>query len=426
MMHMLDIKLIRENPELVEENLKRRGDTEKIKLLHELVTADRERRKIMTETDELRRRRNEMTGKISKEKAEGHDVSDLVLGSKQLADQIRINDGSLEELTSKVNSLLLRIPNLLDKSVPQGKDESENREVRRWGEREWDFKPKDHIELCEKLGLLDSERGAKIAGRGFHFLKNELVVLDMSLQRFAIDFLKESGFSIVEPPFMMNRKPYEGVVDLGDFDDVLYKAEGEDLQMIATSEHPMAAMFMDETLLEKDLPIKLAGISPCFRREVGTHGKYTKGLFRMHHFNKIEQFIFSNPKDSWKIFEEIQKNAEDLVQALEIPYQVVNVCSGDIGSIASKKYDINFLMADGNYRELGSNSNCTDYQARRLNIKFREKEGAAPSGFVHTLNNTGLATSRAMIAIIENGQRSDGTIDIPKALWKYTGFKRIG
>jgi seryl-tRNA synthetase len=218
---------------------------------------------------------------------------------------------------------------------------------------------------------------------------------------------------------MMGRKPYEGVVSLDDFESVMYKIENEDLYLIATSEHPIAAMFMNETLELKDLPLRFCGVSPCFRREVGSHGKYTKGLFRMHQFNKVEQFVFCHPRDSWKIHEEIQRNAEDLYKALELPYRVVNVCTGDIGILAAKKYDTEIWMADGQYREIGSNSNCTDYQARRLNIKFREREGMPPAGFVHTLNNTALATSRTMMAILEVHQQRDGSVLIPRALRPY-------
>jgi len=225
----------------------------------------------------------------------------------------------------------------------------------------------------------------------------------------------------VEPPYMLFRKPYEGVVDISDFENVMYKVEGDSLYMIATSEHPMAAMHMDETLLKEQFPIKLGGVSPCFRKEVGAHGKYTKGLFRMHCFNKVEQFIFCLPEQSWKLHEELQKNAEDLFKELGLHVRTVNVCTGDIGSIAAKKYDIEFWMADGTFREIGSNSNCTDYQARRLNVKYREKEGAAPAGFVHTLNNTALATSRVMVAIIEQYQQKDGTVKIPTALLPYMG-----
>jgi len=423
---MLDIKLIRETPDIVEADLKRRNETEKIRILHDLIKYDKARRDKIKEVETLRRRRNEITEEVSKAKARGYNVNEAMKEARQIQENIKEAEARLNDLDSFCHSLIMQLPNLLHPSVPIGKDENDNKEVKRWGRREWDFEPKGHIEILEALGLLDMERAAKVAGHGFYYLKNELVLLDYAIQRFALDFLRDKGFTLIEPPFLLARKPYEGVVDVKDFESVMYKVEDEDLYLIATSEHPLAASRMDEILNKDDLPIKLAGISPCFRKEVGAHGKYTRGLFRVHHFNKVEQFVFCLPEQSWQIHEELQKNSEDLYEKLEIPYRVVNVCSGDIGSIAAKKYDTEFLMADGKYREIGSNSNCTDYQARRLNIRFREKEGLAPKGFVHTINNTALATSRTMIAIIENHQRKDGTVDIPKALWPYTGFKRLG
>lgn len=422
---MLDIKLVREAPEVVEADLKKRSAPDKLKLLHDLIKLDRERRELIQKVDDLRRQRNEITEKISKAKQEGINAAQLLEQAKIIPQEIKKLDARLDELNLLCKSMLMQLPNILDKSVPVGNDDTENVEIRRWGSREWDFEPKNHLEIAERLGLIDSERAAKIAGHGFHYLKDKLVILDMALQRFALDFLSERSFVVVEPPFMITREAYEGVTDLKDFDDVLYKIDGEDLHMIATSEHPMAAMHMNEIINKDDLPIKLAGVSPCFRKEVGAHGKYTKGLFRMHHFNKVEQFVFCHPDHSRQIHDELQHNTELIMQALEIPHRVVNVCSGDMGSIAAKKYDTEFLMADGNYREIGSNSNCTDYQARRLDIRWREKEGLAPSGFVHTLNATAIPTSRGMIAVLEAHQKKDGSVDIPKALQPYTGFKKI-
>jgi seryl-tRNA synthetase len=279
------------------------------------------------------------------------------------------------------------------------------------------------VEIASELGLIDFEHAAKVSGHGFYYLKGDLARLDFAIMTYTIDFLRDRDYTLVEPPLMMHRKPYLGVTDLEFFGDQLYKIENDDLYLIATSEHPMAAINMDEVILQKDLPIKYVGISPCFRKEVGTHGKYTKGLFRVHQFNKIEQFIFCLPEDSWKFHEELQKNSEDLYNSLGLHYRVVNVCTGDIGIIAAKKYDIEVWMADDSYREAGSNSNCTDYQARRLNIKYREKEGQSPVGFVHTLNNTAIATSRTLIAILEQNQQKDGTVLIPDVLRQLMGDK---
>jgi len=253
-------------------------------------------------------------------------------------------------------------------------------------------------------------------------MKGQGALLDMALMSFAMEEMVKKDYVPIEPPYLMRREPYEGVTSLGDFADVLYKVESEDLYLIATSEHPMAAMFMNEVLKEDDLPIKLAGASPCFRKEAGVHGKDTRGIFRTHQFNKIEQFVFCKPEDSWKIHEELLHNAEDIVQKLGLPYRIVNVCTGDIGTVAAKKYDIEAWMpAQNAYREIVSCSNCTDYQARRLNIRYREKEGAPTKGFVHTLNSTAIATGRTMVALMENYQQADGTISIPKVLRKYMG-----
>jgi seryl-tRNA synthetase len=274
---------------------------------------------------------------------------------------------------------------------------------------------------------MDIERAGKIAGARFFFLKGEGVLLDMALMSFALGEMVKKGYMPIEPPFLMRRKPYEGVVALSDFEDVLYKVENEDLYMIATSEHPMAAMFMEEVLKAEDLPLRLVGISSNFRKEAGAHGKDTRGIFRTHQFNKIEQFVFCKPADSWKIHEELIRNAEELVQKLGVPYRVVNVCTGDMGTVAAKRYDIEVWMPAQNvYREIISCSNDTDYQARRLNIRYREKEGEPPKDFVHTLNSTAIATGRTIVAILENYQQEDGSVMVPEALRKYIdGIKKI-
>jgi len=414
---MLDIKLIRENPEIIKKNLKKRKEEEKLKWIDDLLKHDKKWRELIQKINELRRKRNIITQEISQLKKKGKDVKTKMKEVKVIPDKIKKLEIQADGYKKKANIILMRLPNTLHDSVPYGKDENDNVVIRTWGKPpKFDFKPKNHIEIALNLGLIDADRAAKIAGAGFYYLKNELVLLDLAIQRFAIDHLMKKGYTLIEPPYMIKRKPYEGVTDLSDFELVTYKVEGEDLYLIATSEHPMAAMYFDEILNKDKLPIKLIGVSPCFRKEIGTHGKYTKGLFRMHQFNKVEQFIFCLPDQSWKLHEELQKNCEELYQALGLHYRVVNVCTGDIGTIAAKKYDTEVWMADGKFREIGSNSNCTDYQARRLNIRFREKEGQAPVGFVHTLNNTALATSRTMMAIIEQFQQKDGTVIIPKVL----------
>jgi len=425
---MLDIKLIREHLETVKNNLKKRKEEEKIKLVDELLKYDKKWRELIREVNNLRQKRNIITQEIADLKKKGKDVKQKMKEVKQIPDKIKELETQLDMYRKKANEILLSLPNILHETVPYGKDENDNVVIKVVGKSpKFDFKPKNHMEITEGLGLIDAERAAKVAGTGFYYLKKGLVLLDLAIQRFAIDHLIKKGYTLIEPPFMVRREPYEGVTDLSDFELVTYKVENEDLYLIATSEHPMAAMFMNEILNKQDLPIKLVGVSPCFRKEIGTHGKYTKGLFRMHQFNKVEQFIFCLPEQSWKFHEELQKNCEELYQALGLHYRVVNVCTGDIGTIAAKKYDTEVWMADGKFREIGSNSNCTDYQARRLNIRFREKEGQAPVGFVHTLNNTALATSRTMMAILEQFQQRDGSVIIPKVLRPFMNeIERLG
>jgi len=363
-----------------------------------------------------------ITAEIASLKKKGEDVSKKLEKARKIPEKIERLEKQVKKYKERADRILRGLPNILHESVPVGRDESENVVAKTWSEPpKFDSEPKNHLEIALNLGLIDAERAAKVAGHGFYYLKGEMALLDYAILNYTIDFMRKRGYLLIEPPFMMRKKPYLGVTDLEFFGDQLYKIEKEDLYLIATSEHPMAAIFMDEVINKKDLPIKLVGVSPCFRKEVGAHGKYTKGLFRMHQFNKVEQFIFSMPEDSWRFHEELQENAEDLYQSLGLHFRVVNVCTGDIGMIAAKKYDIEVWMSDGEYREVGSNSNCTDYQARRLNIRFREKEGQAPAGFVHTLNNTALATSRTMMAVLEQFQRRDGSVIIPKVLRPFMG-----
>lgn len=425
---MLDIKLIRDHPEVVADNLKKRGNTEKIKMLQDLIEYDKKWRQLLTEANELRHKRRRITNEIASLKKKGIDASGKIQEAQAIPEKIKKLGMRVEEYKHKVNQILLTLPNILDESVPTGKDETENVVVRTWGKPpDFHFKPKNHLEVALRLGLIDVERGAKVAGHGFYYLRGELALLDYAILCYTIDFMIKRGYQLVEPPFMMRKRPYLGVTDLEFFEDQLYKIAREDLYLIATAEHPIAAYFMDEVLAKKDLPVKFVGVSSCFRKEVGAHGKYTRGLFRMHQFNKVEQFIFCLPEDSRKFHEELQKNSEDLYRSLGLHHRVVVLCSGDTGIVQAKTYDIQVWMADGEYREIGSNSNCTEYQARRLNIRYREKEGQAPAGFVHTINNTALATSRTMLAILEHFQQRDGSVAVPEVLRPFMGGReRIG
>jgi len=414
---MLDIKLVREHPEIVKKDLQKRGEPEKLEMLNNLIQYDINWRNLLTQANELRHKRKLVIAEVANLKKQGKDTSKQIEQAKNIPQQLKNLENQVAEYREKADILLMKLPNMLHETVPFGKDEHENVVEKLIGKPpKFDFTTKSHVEIASDLGLIDFERAAKVSGHGFYYLKGNLARLDFALMTYTIDFLHDRGYTLIEPPLMMHRKPYLGVTDLEFFGDQLYKIENDDLYLIATSEHPMAASFMDEVILTKDLPIKYVGVSPCFRKEVGTHGKYTKGLFRVHQFNKIEQFIFCHPENSWKLHEELQKNSEDLYTSLGLHYRVVNVCTGDIGIIAAKKYDIEVWMADSTYRETGSNSNCTDYQARRLNIKYRQKEGQSPIGFVHTLNNTAIATSRTLIAILEQYQQKDGSVIIPDAL----------
>lgn len=425
---MLDIKLIRENPKLLRENLKRRSNPENSEMLTKLISVDKNWRRLLTKLNEVRHKRKLLTRKIAELKKKEEDVDTLISNAKKNDIEITILEKKVNNLEDKAHTYLMHIPNLLHESVPIGKDESENISVRTFGKKpQFSFPIKNHITLGLSLDILDVERASKVAGARFFYLKKEGVLLDMAIINFALQELVKKDYKPIGPPLLMRRKPYEGVIALGDFEKDLYKIENEDLYLIATSEHPMAAMFMGEVLKSEDLPIKFVGISTNFRKEAGAHGKDTRGIFRTHQFNKVEQFVFCKPDASWTFHEDLIRNAEELVQKLNLPYRVVNVCTGDIGTVAAKKYDIEVWMpAQNAYKEIISCSNCTDYQARRLNIKYREKEGKTPKGFVHTLNSTALATGRTIVAILENYQQRDGSVLIPESLRKFmNGIERI-
>ena len=426
---MLDINLIREHPDAVRKNLKKRGDAEKLKMLDELIEYDKKWRQSLTRLNRLRHEKNVLTTEIAQLKKEGKDAKQKIEQVNEITQKIKELKEKVDESKENINHILLRLPNILHDSVPIGKDENDNVQIRVRGKPpKFDFEPKSHLEIASNLGLIDAERASKAAGAGFYYLKNELVLLDLAIQKFAIDSLMKKGFTLIEPPLMINKKAYEGMIgDPFDFTEASYKVEGTEFYLIPTAEYPLGSMFIDEVFDKKDLPIKLVGLSACFRKEVGTHGKYTRGLFRTHQFNKVEQFILCLPEQSWDLLEELQRNSEELYQKLGLHYRVVSLCSGDMTAKAAKAYDIEIWMADRKFRESGTNSNCTDYQARRLNIRFREKEGQAPAGFVHTLNNTALATSRTMIAILEQFQQGDGSVIIPKVLRPFIGgIEKIG
>jgi seryl-tRNA synthetase len=419
---MLDMKFVRENPQVVKQNLDRKGEQAKIPWVDELLENDRRWRSLRTDTDTLRNKRNKLTEQIAKARREGQDTSQLVKEAEQVPDQVKTLEKETAELDSKITNTLMQLPNIMHESVPVGKDENDNVEVRKWGKPpDFDFEPKDHIDLTTQLGLVDLERAAKVAGARFYYLRGDLVKLNHALIRLALDFSEMKGFKLTQPPYLMRRAAVGGAVALSDFEDVIYKIEGEDLYLLATSEHALLAQHMDEILDGKNLPLRYCGISPCFRKEAGAHGKDTKGIFRVHQFEKVEQFVFCKPEQSWSEHEKLIANAEEFFQMLKIPYRIVNVCTGDLGAVAAKKYDLDaWLPGQGNYREVVSCSNCTTYQAVRSKVRFRDRPDE-PTKWVHTLNSTLVATERTLVAILENYQTKDGSIVIPETLQVYMG-----
>ena len=440
---MIDVKLLREHKELFYDNCRKRF-TEPASLDRFFALDEAWRQKLKAVND-LKHHKNEISMRIADLVKSRGDASKLKKDVRELGENIEKLETELASIDKERNEVVRSIPNLVHESVPVCKGDENNAVVRYIGNavvHEDDVKyfkestpdgslftitknrAVSHVDLLEKLGLIDMARAGKAAGARFYYLKNRLVKLEMALMNYAVDFLSERGFSIVEPPFMLNYASMNAVTDLETFKDALYKIEGEDLYLIATAEHPIGAMLKDEILEESELPLRLAGISPCFRKEAGAHGKDTKGIFRVHQFNKIEQFVFCKPEHSWDFLEELLKNAEDFCSSLGIAYRVVNICSGELSVLNAKKYDIEaWFPAQGKFREVVSASNNTDYQGRSLNIRYRTKNG---NQIVNTLNSTEVATTRMLVAITENFQQQDnGGISIPKALVPYTGFDFI-
>lgn len=418
---MIDINLIRNHPKLVEDNLKKRGDETKLELFYKIKEVDEEWRNVKKELDSLRAKRNNLSNEISERKKRKESVDDLLNLAKVLPQQIKELEEKENKLNNELNYMLKRMPNLLHESVPVGKDENDNLVVKVWGEAIEKDAP-SHPDILTAANLADFDRAAKASGSRAYYLKNKMVLLSIALQKFALDFLYKKGYEPIYVPFFMKREVEEASTDLEDFKDVIYKIEGDELYLIPTAEHAILGYYYDEVLDEKDLPKKFVGISSCFRKEAGAHGKDTKGIFRVHQFEKVEQFIYCKPEESWDFHEEIIKNTSELYELLEIPYRIVNICTGDIGTVAAKKYDLEgWFPIQKKYRELASVSNCTEYQARRANIKYYDGKERK---YVHTLNGTGMAIQRTMVAIIENYYEGD-YIRIPKILIPYTGFDKI-
>lgn len=420
---MLDMKMVRENPKNIRKMLTDRNVEFDLDSLLEL---DKKRRELIISTDNLRKRKNEMSVKISDAKKADKDASSQIQEMQATSQELAKLEENQYKIEDDYQKLAFSIPNLVHESVPIGPDDSANQEIYKWGEiPKFDFQIRGHEDLAENLGILDLERAAKTAGARFYYLKGDLVKLGSAITKFALDFLSgKPGWNLIQPPYMINKESMEGAIITDDFEEAIYKIEEEDLFLIGTSEHAIASMCKNEILDGKNLPDRYGSISPCFRKEAGAHGKDQKGIFRVHQFEKVEQFVFSKPEDSWKLQLNMLENAKEFYQELGIPYRVVLLSSGDMGKVSAKTFDIEAWMAGQNtYREIGSISNCLDYQARRLKIRFRDKTNEETQ-FVHTLNGTLVAIERTMVAIIENNQMADGHIEIPNVLQKYMGNKK--
>jgi seryl-tRNA synthetase len=422
---MLDIKLFRENPEIIKANIKKKAQDAKLPLVDKVISLDEEWRKLKSKSDELRASRNTVSREISEAKKAGKDVKELMKKASSIPDEILKVEETMAKLESEMTEIQRKLPNIMWKNVPKGKDSSENPTIKTWGKMpKFDFPIKNHVELAEALNIADFDASARVSGNGFYYLKNELALLNQALIRFAIDKMTKKGYVYVETPLMLHAKEIFASMDKAAIEQSVYSIQGEDLHLIGTSEQALLALHSGQTIPEWELPKKYFSYSMCFRKEVGAHGINEKGLWRTHQFNKVEQFVFCSPEDSEKLYDELLENSEEILQGLELPYRVIEICTGDLADWKYRSADLEVYRAiTKNYGEVMSLSNCTDFQARKLGIKCISKTG--DKRVLHTLNDTALATSRILVLLLENNQQSDGSIKIPKALWPYTGFKEI-
>jgi seryl-tRNA synthetase len=443
---MIDSKILKENPNSVKEMLSKRNIDFHI---DDLFNLDKNRRNLIIELQNTNHKKNLIAKEIAVKRKANLETTSQIQEMNKIGEKIKALENENREIEEKYKKLLYSIPNFFHESIPIGKDENANIIIKIFnknsssGNLDITYRNdivgrkndnnndktntkkqiKNHIKLSNELDLLDLERAGKIAGARFYFLKNDLVKLGLALTNFAIDYLIEREYVIVQPPYMIKKEAMEGAVILSDFEETIYKIENEDLYMIGTSEHPLASMHMNEILEGKKLPVRYAGISPCFRKEAGAHGKDMKGIFRVHQFDKVEQFVFSRPDESWKEHEKLLETTEEFYKILGIPFRTIVLCSGDLGKVSAKTYDIEaWFPAQNAYREICSCSNCTDYQSRSLKIRFRNNPNEETT-LVHTLNSTLVAVQRTLVAIIENYQTREGTIKIPIALQKYMNNK---
>jgi len=421
---MLDMRFIRENIEIVEEALRKRNMNAPIDVFKDL---DEERRDILYETDQLKPKRNVSSDKIGQLKRAGEDASQIIEEMKEVSDRIKEYDERIKEVEARIDEILMAIPNIPNEKVPEGLDENDNELLRKWSEpRDFDFEFKAHWDIGEDLDILDFERGSKVTGARFTFMKGAGAKLERSLINFMIDLhTKEHGYTEIFPPFIANSDSMTGTGQLPKFADDMFKLHGLDYYLVPTAEVPVTNLYRDEILDDEQLPINHVAYSACFRAEAGSHGRDTRGIIRQHQFNKVEMVKFVRPEDSYDELEKITKNAEEVLQLLELPYRVVRLCTGDLTFSSAMTYDVEVWMpAYDTYREISSCSNFEDFQARRAAIKYRP-EADARAEFVHTLNGSGLAIGRTVAAILENYQNEDGSVTVPEVLRPYMGIDKI-
>jgi seryl-tRNA synthetase len=421
---MLDIKFIREHVKEVKDNIKKKSQDDKVKLVDDVLKKDGQHLKLLQQEQEIRTKRNRVHAEINALKKQGKDIKQVLKDAKKLPGELKKVEEKRIALANEIGEILLTIPNMMHKSVPKGKDDTENVVREKIGKpKKFSFDVKSHGELAEELDIVDFDASAAVAGNGFYYLKGDLVLLNQALQQYGLNFMIQKGYIPVEPPLMINKRATQGVVDFETFRDMIYKIEEEDLYLIATSEHPLISMFVDKILEENQLPIKFVGISPCFRKEVGSHGLDERGLYRTHQFNKIEMIVICKPEESYDYYDELLGLSKELFKSLGLPSRVYESCSGDLGDLKAKGADLEaWSPRKKDYFEVCSCSNLTEAQSRRLNIRVRK---GGEKYYPHTLNNTAIATSRAMVAILENFQNKDGSVDIPKVLQPFMGKKKI-
>jgi len=424
---MIDIKLIRENPELVEKNIKRKGQNEKLVLLDKIIKLDENWRAVKFEADNLRKNRNVISEQINQAKKNKDEkkAKEFIQKAKKIPEEIAELDQKDNKLAEEISEIMNQLPNFFSQKVPIGKDASENVEIKKVGKHgKFNFPVKNHVELTENLGVADFEASAKVSGKGFYYLKNELAILNQALIKYARDFLGKKKYEYIETPLLLNEKSIFASMNKTAIEQSVYSVKDEDLNLIGTAEQSLLAMHSGNVINEEDLPKKYYSYSMCFRKEIGAHGINEKGLWRTHQFNKVEQFIFCKPEDSEKLYDELLKNSEEILKGLELPYRVLEICTGDLADWKFRSADLEvWRPTTKEYGEVMSLSNCTDYQARKLDIKCIDKKGNRR--VLHTLNDTAMATSRILVCLLENNQQKDGSIKIPKVLWKYTNFKEI-